>query len=396
MKFPRIYLVLDNCFAIKRWVKPAEWMSLIKEIGFNYAQASTDNEIDPLFNPANYMDDWFAEVQRCADATGVKVVNFYTGYQTYRTVGLAHHDARVRQRLMQDWLKPMIRRLAAMGAVGIGFSLFAIPDEALQDPDKYQERTELILDQLKELSEFAYENGGIQVSFEQMYAPHQPPWTIDGAKYYLQSVYKATQKPIYVTLDVGHMVGQHLFRKPTVQQIRDSLLDANLQDDHPPLWLGSDRAYEKWRAAKKNSNKAEVEKSAQEIYGELERYPYLFAEERDSSIYTWVEELACYSPIIHMQQTDGFHSSHAAFTPETNATGVVKGEELLRAIAKAYQKEPDPALPPRVNDIYLSFEIFAANVEKKVDIIKKLKQTLEYWRQFIPEDGLPLNELIEI
>lgn len=145
MKFPRIYLVLDNCFAIKRWVKPAEWMSLIKEIGFNYAQASTDNEIDPLFNPANYMDDWFAEVQRCADATGVKVVNFYTGYQTYRTVGLAHHDARVRQRLMQDWLKPMIRRLAAMGAVGIGFSLFAIPDEALQDPDKYQERTELIL-----------------------------------------------------------------------------------------------------------------------------------------------------------------------------------------------------------------------------------------------------------
>ena len=49
MSYPRIYLVLDNCFAIKRWIKPSEWMQIAQDLGFGYVQASTDNEIDPLF-----------------------------------------------------------------------------------------------------------------------------------------------------------------------------------------------------------------------------------------------------------------------------------------------------------------------------------------------------------
>src|SRR5665647_292452 len=110
IRYPKIFLVLDNCFAIKRWIKPLEWMELIKEIGFKYAQANTDNEIDPLFSPIDYMDEWFSDVRRCEKSTGVKVVNFYTGYQTYRTVGLAHHDVRVRRQLMDKWLKPLIWR----------------------------------------------------------------------------------------------------------------------------------------------------------------------------------------------------------------------------------------------------------------------------------------------
>jgi hypothetical protein len=130
-KYPRIYLVLDNCFAIKRWVKPSEWLALTKEIGFSYSQASTDNEIDPLFSPSDYMDDWFEEVKRSEKETGVKVVNFYTGYQTYRTAGLAHHDSRVRRRLLDEWLKPMIRRIRDLDAEGIGFYFFPMPQEVL-------------------------------------------------------------------------------------------------------------------------------------------------------------------------------------------------------------------------------------------------------------------------
>ena len=61
---PELYLVLDNCFAIKRWVRPAEWMRVAKEIGFSYVQASTDNEMDPLFSTEGYMDEWFREVEK--------------------------------------------------------------------------------------------------------------------------------------------------------------------------------------------------------------------------------------------------------------------------------------------------------------------------------------------
>jgi len=396
MKYPRIYLVLDNCFAIKRWIKPSEWMELTREIGFNYVEASTDNEIDPLFSPNDYMDDWFEEVKRCEKETGVKVVNFYTGYQTYRTVGLAHHDDRVRRKLMETWLKPIIRRITDLKAVGIGFSYFAIPDEVLQDPVKYKQRTEVIISLLGEISLNAYKNGKIQVSIEQMYAPHQPPWTIEGTRKYLEAVFDVYKKPLYVTLDVGHMVGQRRFLRTSKRNIEKSLINAAKNKSIPSIWLGSDSAYEKWYAANRNcKSKEEIGKAVDEINTEMDRYPYLFAENKDGDIFKWVEEFASYSPIIHMQQTNGVHSSHAAFTPETIRDGIVTGKRLLKAIEKSYQKQSKKGMPPAVENIYLSFEIFASSIEKKREIITKLKQTLEYWRKYVPEDGISLDKLLK-
>lgn len=39
MNYPKIYLVLDNCFAIKRWVEPETWGPLIKQLGFEIGRA---------------------------------------------------------------------------------------------------------------------------------------------------------------------------------------------------------------------------------------------------------------------------------------------------------------------------------------------------------------------
>ena len=80
MKYPKIYLTLDNCFAIKRWTEPAQWMSLVKEIGFDSVQASFDNEIDFLYSPDWYMEKWFARIEEQEKRTGVSVDTFYTGY----------------------------------------------------------------------------------------------------------------------------------------------------------------------------------------------------------------------------------------------------------------------------------------------------------------------------
>ena len=127
----------------------------------------------------------------------------------------------------------------------------------------------------------------------------------------------------------------------------------------------------------------------------MARYPHLFSfDPADSDPYAWLEALACYSPIMHMQQTNGVTSSHAAFTEDNNAAGIIDGARLLAAIAKSYEKE-DPAMPPKAEAIYLSFEIFASNAEHPREIKNKLKETCAYWRTFIPKDGMPLNELIE-
>ena len=34
MEYPKIYLALDNCFALKRWVEPETWLPLIKDLGY--------------------------------------------------------------------------------------------------------------------------------------------------------------------------------------------------------------------------------------------------------------------------------------------------------------------------------------------------------------------------
>lgn len=397
MSEPRIYLVLDNCFAIKRWVKPIQWMEIAKEIGFNFIEASTDNEIDPLFSPQDYMEDWFEEVKTAEKATGIKVINFYTGYQTYRTVGLAHSDERVRRRIIENWFKPIIKRIADLKVAGMGFYLFALSDDVLQNQDKYHECMEIIINLLAELSEFSY-NNKIQISVEQMYSPHQPPWTIKGTLELLRDVYRINKRPMYTTIDVGHVVGQRRFLEPSYDEIEKSLLSKNKTDkNNPSIWLGSDAAYEKWLSAGKIiKNKKALKNLAREINDIILSYPYMFSEKKDINPFNWLEELACYSPIIHMQQTDGLNSSHAAFTPQNNKEGIIKGKKLLGSIARSYQKEHRPDMPPRVEDIYLSFEIFAANVDKKSEILTGLKQTLKYWRRYVPEDGLPLKKLLEL
>ena len=385
MKYPRIYLTLDNCFAIKRWVKPQEWLELIQEIGFEYVQASTDNEIDPLFSTPEYMDDWFEEVAKYSKKTGVKLSGFYTGYQTYRTVGLAHHDRRIVEHLKHNWINNLSKRCGAHpDADGFGFSFFAIPETVMQDPAKHKEVMDGIFADLYDIADYAYENGRVKVSVEQMYVPYQPPFTMEDSAYFLKRVYQHKQRPIYLTLDTGHMVGQHKFFRPSKKEILKSF-----SEDSPNLWFGGDSVLELWKQYKKAND---FEKGCQAIEAEMDKYPYMFATPEDCDPYIWFERLAKYSPIVHMQQTCGKKSAHAPFTPETNKNGIITGEKLLAAIKKSYD-DPEEIQPP-VEDIYLAFEIFASNTDKKPDIIKGLKQTLEYWRQFIPKDGMRLDELI--
>ena len=46
--------------------------------------------------------------------------------------------------------------------------------------------------------------------------------------------------------------------------------------------------------------------------------------------------------------------------------------------------------------IYLTLEMFASTSELQQDVNRKLEKTVRYWRRFIPEDGLKLDELINL
>jgi len=392
MRYPKMYLVIDNCFAIKRWVRPSEWMRVIKDIGFSCIEASTDNEFDPLFSTRGYMEDWVKEVQALEKMHRLKVVNFYTGYQTYRTVGFAHHDSRIREKLLAEWHKELVQHASRLGA-GIGFSFFAFPDELLQDPGKYEEAMKRVIGILSELVQYAWDQGRVSISVEQMYAPHQPPWTIEGSKTYLKELYRLCGKPSYITIDLGHQVGQKKFQRPEVSTISQCMRRFRAGEWVENLWLGPESAYRLFFSGVERSASRE-DTLLEKIQNEMNRYPYLFTREEDGDTYRWLEELGCYSPIIHMQQTDGVTSHHAPFTELHNRTGIIKGDRVLRAIAKSYEKASEGGMPPKCETIYLSFELFTANTDMNYDTIHRMSESLNYWRQFVPEDGLTLDRLI--
>lgn len=392
MPSPRVFLVLDNCFAIKRWVRPRDWMRVGREIGFTYMEASADNEIDALYSDERYMAEWAEEARAAQAETGIRIANFYSGYQTYRTVGLAHHDERMRRRLLDKWLKRMVDLADDLDA-GLGFHIFAYTDEVLRDPSKQAEVTDLLIDQLEELADYARDRA--QVSIEQMYSPHQPPWTIAGTMDLLERIYQSRQAPAYVTIDLGHQIAQRDYVRPGPADLARAITQAEAGRSTADVWLGPESAYALLDGiAGQELTDADRQSLARELEEAAAAFPYLFAEERDGDVYAWIEDVGRYSPIIHLQQTDGVHSGHRAFTPETNKDGIIEPDKVLAAFAKSYARPPDNGMPPPVDNLYLSFEVFAATAETNRQVIEKLRHSYEYWRQYIPEDGMLLSDLV--
>ena len=230
------------------------------------------------------------------------------------------------------------------------------------------------------------------VGVEQMYSPHQIPWTVEGARTLLNDIYQRGGSPFYITIDTGHQSGQRRFLKPDAGKIRNALHRCRAGLDISGLWLGPQMAYERFRkgvAHTQSHDKATI----RDILAIGDQYPYLFAQYHDGDPYRWLGELGAWSPIVHLQQTDGRSSGHWAFTKERNISGIITPEKVISALKVAYARPEDPLLPPRISDIYLTFEMFSATADINTDIITRLEETVAYWRQAVPMDGMELGTL---
>jgi sugar phosphate isomerase/epimerase len=393
MNRPRIHLVIDNCFASKRWTKPREWLSIARELSLAYVEASADTECDPLYTDPEYLEEWIREVQSACEETDVTVVNLYSGHGTYTSLGLGSPDPRNQVLIRDQWLKVMTGNASRLGA-GLGFFCHAFDHQTLQDPLRFQRAEEMLVGHLAELAGYARSCGLKTIGVEQMYSPHQIPWTINGARWLLRAVHAQGGAPFYLTIDTGHQVGQRKFLRPTRSRLSESMryFRTNRRIERG-IWLGPDSAYKilsEGAAAPAMQEDVFLDRVEQEI----NRYPYLFASFEDGDPYAWLAQLACYSPIIHLQQTDGMASSHNPFTQDHHRTGVIQAGKVLNAIAAAYASRQEPGMPPRCEDLYLTLEIFAGTAALPADILHDLKESVSYWRKYVPCDGLDLGELL--
>lgn len=388
-KVPRIYLAIDNCFASKRWTEPEEWFSVIKDLGVYHVETSADTESDPLYSTTDYLEEWVKKIRKLSEKSGVQVNNLYSGHGTYSTLGLSHTDGRIRKHIRDNWLKKMIDNAAALQA-GLGFFSHAFNQSVLNNPEKYEAAKQELFQNLAYLADYGASMKIKAIGVEQMYTPHQIPWTVYGARELMQKVKRLSGSPFYITIDTGHQSGQRKFLKPTEQQLRtwlDELSRTGFLSEK--AWMGSLQPNELLQQIK---NQDGPERAAKTILEKLESREYLFASPEDGDPYYWLEKLGCYSPIIHLQQTDGNASAHKPFTETENQKGIIHGPKVLKAIKKAYETEVDVMMPEKCSEIYLTIEVFASTADLPHNIIRRLEETVEYWRKYVPKDGMLLSE----
>ena len=393
MTDPKIYLAVDNCFASKRWTRPREWAAVVRDLGITLVEASADNECDPLYADPSYLEDWLWEIETAVEPSGVRVSSLYSGHGTYATLGLGHTDPRNQDRMQNQWAKVMIRNAARLGA-RLGFFCHAFNQATIQDPAVYAAAETNLYDRLAELAAYAREWNLKAIGVEQMYSPHQIPWTLEGAYKLLREVYARWSAPCYLTLDTGHQYGQGRFLRPSRRKLKPALRRLRASGKlEPGLWLGPNSAYAYFKEAA-GRPAAEENTYLSLVEAEMNRCPHLFAATEDGDTYAWLERLACYSPIIHLQQTDGNSSSHKAFTEKNNRHGIINGDKVLRAIATSCSQECEPSMPPHTPEIYLTIEVFSGTADIPHDILGRMVETVGYWRKYVPQDGMTLQEIL--
>ena len=388
---PIIYLGVDNCFASKRWVRPSEWTRVIRDLGLRYVEASADTECDPLYMGREFTADWIKETKEACARDGICVKNVYSGHGTYATCGLTHYDRRVVNRFLNDWMKAQVDTAAALGA-GFGFFAHGFEELLLQDDGLYCEKLDELYDTLAELSAYSKAQGVDYVGIEQMYSPHQPPWRISDAEELMREVYRRSGAPFYITADLGHMNGQQYFQKPTAELAEAAILRAREGNPVRRLWLGSSNAHKLYKQAV--AGEITTSCAVHEIMKDVAAHPHLFAQAEDASNDVWVRRVGCYSPIIHLQQTDGKSSPHWTFTKANNTNGIVHPDEFLKALKASYAQLDDPEMPPKCGEITLTFEPFIATAGSTYDLLDDIAESVQCWRKWIPKDGVKLSEIV--
>jgi sugar phosphate isomerase/epimerase len=364
-------------------------------------------------------------------------VNCYSGHGTYSTLGLGHHDPRVRAHIRDAWVRPMLHLAGQLGA-GLGFFAHAFPEAVLRDPARYRAAYDALVDDLRALAAAAREAGAPVFGIEQMYSPHQIPWTLAGAEEFLRrlnsdapgtppapAVLNSTgqtggwdtrrhglgpipsrgggrparpvpSRPVetttaawaYLTIDTGHACGQDRFLPPTEDAVSRFLEEARAGRPDA-LYLGPAECHAPIRRLAAGGASREAVSEA--IRALLASHPFLFSAPGDGDPYRWLERFGAYSPIVHLQQTNGRESGHKAFTAELNEWGIIRAPDVLRALGRSYATPAPEGFPPQAANLYLTLEPFLPTASHPRLMLEQIAESVAYWRRYVPRDGMDIG-----
>ena len=205
-----LHLGVNGAFCSRRWEQPENWMRLTKELGYPCHEFCGD-VIDPFFSgDLPFQLEQARETREAAKKHGIYITDIYTGVATHRFHGLSHSDPIPRQRML-EWIVSCMDIATEMGVDRVGGHWDAVSVEVMEQGEhSYAEAIRRLHETFRELAQIGRDKNMAAIYQEQMYTPSEAPWTIKQAEEFLIEVNRNNNGcPVYITIDVGHMAGNH-------------------------------------------------------------------------------------------------------------------------------------------------------------------------------------------
>jgi len=298
----KLYLGVNNCWAVKRWPLPEEWVDVCRSIDVEYVQFSFDLLDPKTSEPA--LSNMIRRIRDVSSEAGVKIQSTFTGLAAYSMNLLTHPDPGMRADAL-DWYGRAIEVTSLMNVDATGGHIAAQSYNDFRNPERRRFMEEILVESVKYLASYAKSMGLKMLLWEPMPLKREPPATIGDAKRLLRLVNSEAGVPVRLTIDLGHQ-----------------------------CTVG--------------------------VSG------------RDADPYSWLKELGAVSPVIHMQQTDGKADRHWPFTSEYNKVGIIKPDKVVDALEESGASE-----------VYLMLEYIPPFEEDDDRVLKNLKESMRYLREFV-------------
>jgi len=297
-------LGVNNCWAVKRYVEPEEWIEITAtKLEVDYVQFSFDL-LDPRTGDSA-LNHTASKILDCCRDYGIKIHSCFTGLAAYSYNLLLHPDPAMRRDAV-EWYEKALVLAAKLKAEAVGGHIGAFSARDFRNERRREFLTSNLIETLTYLSSIGKRLGLKYLLWEPMPISREPPTTIEDAKNLLSKANEESSIPVKLCVDVGHMCN------PEVKSSRD--LDP----------------------------------------------------------YAWLKDLGKDSLCLHLQQTDGKADRHWPFTKEYNKIGVIKGDRVISALKEGGSKLS-----------YLFLEVIHPFEYPDDQVVKEIKESVEYWRSYI-------------
>jgi D-erythrulose 1-phosphate 3-epimerase len=192
---------INTCFAVKRWPRPADWASVVRDrLGLDLVQLSLD--LIDLAGSEATLRRVAADHLAATAAHDIRMDSVFTGLGAYSANLLLHPEEASRD-AAQAWFRSAIEFSAMIGATSMGghVGAFSVPDWA--DPGRRAALWSELKQRLADLAEDAHRHGLEALLIENLAVRREPSTMADIEELITDG--DATHVAIRLCLDVGHM-----------------------------------------------------------------------------------------------------------------------------------------------------------------------------------------------